>query len=207
MLQAVQKLIDEEFQGIAHLRTSTLHKKIATARHDFIKISGAENKLESLLQVDYKLVIVLGFFYTNECELCVCWSKWMADLCMPISSLNTWILVISLFKAKIGPIPLNRIRLTTFGLFFILWWQVLEPSLAKGNRVMVFCNTLNSSRAVDHFLSENQIFTVNYHGEVPAEKRWDHYISWLLNYVGVYNVILLGDYSNQNCLNSNSMIF
>lgn len=75
MLQAVQKLIDEEFQGIAHLRTSTLHKKIATARHDFIKISGAENKLESLLQVDYKLVIVLGFFYTNECELCVCWSK------------------------------------------------------------------------------------------------------------------------------------
>ncbi|XXG81257.1 hypothetical protein AAC387_Pa09g1936 [Persea americana] len=98
MTKAVQMLIDEEFQGIAHLRTSTLHKKIATARHDFIKISGAENKLESLL-------------------------------------------------------------------------QVLEPSLAKGNRVMVFCNTLNSSRAVDHFLSENQILTVNYHGEVPAEKR------------------------------------
>ena len=36
---------------------------------------------------------------------------------------------------------------------------------------MVFCNTLNSSRAVDHFLSENQISTVNYHGEVPAEQR------------------------------------
>ncbi|XP_021902533.1 DEAD-box ATP-dependent RNA helicase 39 [Carica papaya] len=49
--------------------------------------------------------------------------------------------------------------------------QVLEPSLAKGNRVMVFCNTLNSSRAVDHFLTENQISTVNYHGEVPAEQR------------------------------------
>ncbi|RVW37396.1 DEAD-box ATP-dependent RNA helicase 39 [Vitis vinifera] len=48
---------------------------------------------------------------------------------------------------------------------------VLEPSLAKGNKVMVFCNTLNSSRAVDHFLGENQIFTVNYHGEVPAEQR------------------------------------
>eukprot|EP00262_Sarcandra_glabra_P010602 TRINITY_DN258_c0_g1_i2.p1 TRINITY_DN258_c0_g1~~TRINITY_DN258_c0_g1_i2.p1 ORF type:complete len:663 (+),score=110.79 TRINITY_DN258_c0_g1_i2:29-1990(+) len=98
MTKAVQKLIDEEFQGIVHLRTSTLHKKIASARHDFIKLSGVENKLESLL-------------------------------------------------------------------------QVLEPSLAKGNRVMVFCNTLNSSRAVDHFLSENQIFTVNYHGEVPAEQR------------------------------------
>ncbi|XP_015886265.2 DEAD-box ATP-dependent RNA helicase 39 [Ziziphus jujuba] len=98
MTKAVQKLIDEEFQGIEHLRTSTLHKKIASARHDFIKLSGSENKLEALL-------------------------------------------------------------------------QVLEPSLAKGNRVMVFCNTLNSSRAVDHFLNESQISTVNYHGEVPAEQR------------------------------------
>ncbi|KAK9270544.1 hypothetical protein L1049_026125 [Liquidambar formosana] len=98
MTKAVQKLVDEEFQGIIHLRTSTLHKKIASARHDFIKLSGSENKLEALL-------------------------------------------------------------------------QVLEPSLAKGNKVMVFCNTLNSSRAVDHFLGENQIFTVNYHGEVPAEQR------------------------------------
>lgn len=98
MTKAVQKLVDEEFQGIIHLRTSTLHKKIASARHDFIKLSGSENKLEALL-------------------------------------------------------------------------QVLEPSLAKGNRVMVFCNTLNSSRAVDHFLGENQISTVNYHGEVPAEQR------------------------------------
>ncbi|KAJ4966290.1 hypothetical protein NE237_018139 [Protea cynaroides] len=98
MTKAVQQLIDEEFQGINHLRTSTLHKKVASARHDFIKLSGSENKLEALL-------------------------------------------------------------------------QVLEPSLAKGNRVMVFCNTLNSSRAVDHFLGENQIFTVNYHGEVPAEQR------------------------------------
>ncbi|XAR62236.1 RNA helicase [Bertholletia excelsa] len=98
MTKGVQRLVDEEFQGIVHLRTSTLHKKIASARHDFIKLSGSENKLEALL-------------------------------------------------------------------------QVLEPSLAKGNKVMVFCNTLNSSRAVDHFLNENQISTVNYHGEVPAEQR------------------------------------
>ncbi|CAL9090552.1 unnamed protein product [Musa acuminata var. zebrina] len=98
MTKAVQNLVDEEFQGIIHLRTSSFQKKVASARHDFIKLSGAENKLEALL-------------------------------------------------------------------------QVLEPSLSKGNRVMVFCNTLNSSRAVDHFLTENQIFTVNYHGEVPAEER------------------------------------
>lgn len=67
-------------------------------------------------------------------------------------------------------------------------WQVLEPSLAKGNRVMVFCNTLSSSRAVDHFLTENQIFTVNYHGEVPAEERlvdrlWLLYIT-LVHFAG-----------------------
>ncbi|KAJ3694132.1 hypothetical protein LUZ60_009612 [Juncus effusus] len=98
MTNAVQKLVDEEFEGIIHLRTSSFQKKIASARHDFIKVAGSENKLESLL-------------------------------------------------------------------------QVLEPSLSKGNRVMVFCNTLNSSRAVDHFLGESQISTVNYHGEVPAEER------------------------------------
>ncbi|XP_078439261.1 RH39 [Wolffia australiana] len=98
MTKAVQTLVDEEFQGIVHLRTSTFNKKVASARHDFMKLSGSENKLEVLL-------------------------------------------------------------------------QVLEPSLAKGNRVMVFCNTLNSSRAVDHFLRENQISTVNYHGEVPADQR------------------------------------
>ncbi|KAM7266740.1 hypothetical protein ACFE04_004637 [Oxalis oulophora] len=98
MTQAVQKLVDEEFQGIVHLKTSTLHKKIANARHDFIKLSGSENKMESLL-------------------------------------------------------------------------QVLEPSLAKGNRIMVFCNTLDSSRAVAHFLGENEMSTVNYHGEVPSQQR------------------------------------
>jgi len=47
----VQNLVDEEFQGIVHLRTSSLHKKISNARHDFIKLAGTENKLDSLLQV------------------------------------------------------------------------------------------------------------------------------------------------------------
>ncbi|RID45798.1 hypothetical protein BRARA_I02497 [Brassica rapa] len=82
------KLVDEEFQGIEHLRTSTLHKKIANARHDFVKLSGSEDKLEALLQT----------------------------ACM-----------------------------------------VLEPS-----------------RAVDHYLTENQVSTVNYHGEVPTEQRVDN---------------------------------
>jgi hypothetical protein len=47
----VQDLVDEEFQGIVHLRTSTLHKKISSARHDFLKLSGTENKLDTLFQV------------------------------------------------------------------------------------------------------------------------------------------------------------
>ncbi|XP_028055712.1 uncharacterized protein LOC114259876 [Camellia sinensis] len=49
-MEAVQKLIDEEFQGIINMHTSTLHKKIAFAHHDFFKLSGSENKLEALLQ-------------------------------------------------------------------------------------------------------------------------------------------------------------
>lgn len=55
----MQKLVDEEFQGILHLRTSSLHKKVATARHDFVKLSGSENKLEALLQV-YLFMFVLS---------------------------------------------------------------------------------------------------------------------------------------------------
>jgi hypothetical protein len=62
-MQAVQKLIDEEFEGIVHLRTSTFQKRVATARHDFIKLTGAENKLEALLQVR-KLLSLLSFAHT-----------------------------------------------------------------------------------------------------------------------------------------------
>jgi len=96
--KAVQKLLDEEFPGIKHVHTSTLHKAVSSAHHDFVRLTGTENKLEALL-------------------------------------------------------------------------QVLEPSLAKGRRVMVFCNTLGSCRAVDHFLSERGTSSVNYHGAVPAEER------------------------------------
>lgn len=58
----MQKLVDEEFQRIEHLRTSTLHKKISSARHDFIKLSGSENKLEALLQV----CVVCNLHYTCQ---------------------------------------------------------------------------------------------------------------------------------------------
>ncbi|KAJ8446073.1 hypothetical protein Cgig2_017575 [Carnegiea gigantea] len=139
--QAVQKLIDEEFEGIVHLRTSTLHKKVASARHDFIKLTGVENKLEALLQ---------GY-----------------DMCQLILRIHLVALrTLSRGEGERKTQP----RLVCDELTLLARKLVLEPSLAKGNKVMVFCNTLDSSRAVDHFLSENQIYTVNYHGEVPAEK-------------------------------------
>ncbi|GBG69910.1 hypothetical protein CBR_g4737 [Chara braunii] len=98
LTKAVQRLIDEEFPGIQHVHTSTLHKRVAGSRHDFLPVSGDENKLEVLS-------------------------------------------------------------------------QVLEPAVARNQRLMVFCNTLGSCRAAEHFLRETGIDTVCYHGEVPAEER------------------------------------
>lgn len=73
-LQAVQTLIDEEFQGIIHLRTSTLHKKVASARHDFIKLSGSENKLEALLQVYFCDYLSYCFFICQQSAMVMCMS-------------------------------------------------------------------------------------------------------------------------------------
>lgn len=56
---------------------------------------------------------------------------------------------------------------------------------------MVFCNTLNSSRAVDHFLTENQISTVNYHGEVPAEERFVIFFTLFCLFYVLYDLWLL----------------
>lgn len=52
--------------------------------------------------------------------------------------------------------------------------QVLEPLVRRRQRVMVFCNTINSCRAVDHFLSENDLVTANYHGDIPPRERCVH---------------------------------
>ena len=55
-IQAIQSLLDEEFPGIKHIHTSTLHKKVTNARHDFLRLSGTENKLESLIQASFLLL-------------------------------------------------------------------------------------------------------------------------------------------------------
>ena len=49
--------------------------------------------------------------------------------------------------------------------------QVLGADVAKGRRVMVFCNTLNSCRATEHYLREKEIHTCCYHGDIPLDGR------------------------------------
>ncbi|KAK9030738.1 hypothetical protein V6N11_032151 [Hibiscus sabdariffa] len=49
--KVVQQWVRKEFQRIEYLRTSTRHKKIASARHDFISFLTSENKLEAFLRL------------------------------------------------------------------------------------------------------------------------------------------------------------
>ncbi|KAI3431312.1 hypothetical protein D9Q98_004370 [Chlorella vulgaris] len=49
--------------------------------------------------------------------------------------------------------------------------QVVEGEHQRGKRVMIFCNTLASCRAADHFLRERGLQTACYHGDVPVEER------------------------------------
>lgn len=49
--------------------------------------------------------------------------------------------------------------------------QVVEGAVARGQRAMIFCNTLDSCRAVEHSLREAGLATVCYHGDVPLEER------------------------------------
>ncbi|CAI5513034.1 unnamed protein product [Closterium sp. Naga37s-1] len=96
--KAVQRLLNEEFPGITHLHTASLHRRLPSATHRFVPVSGADSRPNALL-------------------------------------------------------------------------QLVQPLVAGGQRCMVFCNTVQSCRAVDHFLSEANILTTNYHGQVPPEHR------------------------------------
>jgi hypothetical protein len=44
--------LDDEFLGIRHIHTFTL-QKVTNARHDFLRLSGTEIKLESLIQASF----------------------------------------------------------------------------------------------------------------------------------------------------------
>ena len=49
--------------------------------------------------------------------------------------------------------------------------QVVQGDVARGKRVMLFSNTLDSCRAAEHCLREAGVPTVCYHGDVPLEER------------------------------------
>lgn len=49
--------------------------------------------------------------------------------------------------------------------------QVVSGDAKRRHRVMVFCNTLDSCRATEHFLSEAGLPTLSYHGDVPLDGR------------------------------------
>lgn len=49
--------------------------------------------------------------------------------------------------------------------------QMLDADVMHKQRTMLFCNTLDSCRAVEHHLRERNIDTVCYHGDVPLEER------------------------------------
>lgn len=51
--------------------------------------------------------------------------------------------------------------------------QVVTGEQARGRRVMVFCNTLDSCRAAEHSLREAGAATLCYHGDVPLDGRRD----------------------------------
>ena len=49
--------------------------------------------------------------------------------------------------------------------------QLLESDYSRNQHTIVFCNTLDSCRAVEHYLSEQGIPSVCYHGDVPVSER------------------------------------
>jgi superfamily II DNA/RNA helicase len=49
--------------------------------------------------------------------------------------------------------------------------EVLQSDVAKGRKVLVFCNSMDSCRAVEHTVRERDMPTVCYHGDMPISAR------------------------------------
>lgn len=47
----------------------------------------------------------------------------------------------------------------------------MGPDLARGSKALVFCNTVDSSRAVEHYCREQRMPTVCYNGEMSVSAR------------------------------------
>ena len=49
--------------------------------------------------------------------------------------------------------------------------QVLAPDAKQQRKVLVFCNTVDSCRALEHHCREGGTPTVCYHGDMPVHLR------------------------------------
>lgn len=49
--------------------------------------------------------------------------------------------------------------------------QVVEGEQRRGQKIMIFCNTLDSCRAADKYLQEHELPSLSYHGDVPLDGR------------------------------------
>lgn len=54
-VQAIRKLLETEFPNLKRVETSSLHKGVAGARHNFLPAPGNTNKLDILAQVSHLL--------------------------------------------------------------------------------------------------------------------------------------------------------
>jgi len=51
--------------------------------------------------------------------------------------------------------------------------QVMGPYLSRGKKLLVFCNTVDSSRAVEYYCREQGMAVVCYNGEMTVDARQD----------------------------------
>jgi superfamily II DNA/RNA helicase len=57
---------------------------------------------------------------------------------------------------------------------------LLNPKFDDNNKAMVFCNSVASCRAVDHYLTEQGFACISYHGAIPASYRstnWQKFLT------------------------------
>ena len=57
--------------------------------------------------------------------------------------------------------------------------QAIDGDVKRGKQTMIFCNTVQSCRAVEHSLSEHDIPSLSYHGDMPKEARSDSFAEFL----------------------------
>eukprot|EP00172_Hildenbrandia_rubra_P000130 Plantae.Rhodophyta-Hildenbrandia_rubra.ctg10583.p1 GENE.Plantae.Rhodophyta-Hildenbrandia_rubra.ctg10583~~Plantae.Rhodophyta-Hildenbrandia_rubra.ctg10583.p1 ORF type:complete len:562 (-),score=92.71 Plantae.Rhodophyta-Hildenbrandia_rubra.ctg10583:242-1927(-) len=56
--------------------------------------------------------------------------------------------------------------------------EAKKDGALRGGRIVIFCNTIDSCRFVDHFLSESGYVTSSVHGSIPPDRRDAEYKSF-----------------------------